>query len=286
MSTTPATPLPLVRASRYQGQNSTTSDNSATNLPDELVFKVFDRRFALSLRDDYHGRPPTFESEACCRQHAKSQPAPQGFIAAFQAIDDASPGGLEACPPELFEQLIVAIMGGYFESECAAYKHLTSLQGRDIPVFYGHTTFIDGLSIPDLDPPTPGILLEFVPGTNLDKIDPGSPDLNAIINEAISITNSYGDLGVINLDVRLGNFIVKPDRSVVIIDFAQSRLRREDEDDLEWIREKWAEDEEGSIGYEARSKFKWAGKSTSPSDVFIASGCGGNVTGDCMHAHT
>ncbi|KAG8708603.1 hypothetical protein FRC08_018813 [Ceratobasidium sp. 394] len=238
---------------------NSTSDNycPATRLPAELVFKVFDRRFALSLRDHYKGKPATHESEARYQQHAKSRPTPEGIVEALQEIDDVCPGGLRACPPELFEQLIVAHIGGYFDSECAAYERLASLQGRDIPTFFGHTIFIDGLSIPDLDPPTPGVLLEFIPGVSLDKIDPASPDLDTIIREAIRITNSYGDLGVLNLDVRLGNFIVKPNRSVVMIDFAQSRLRREDEDDLGWIREKWAEDEEGTIGYEARSDFKW-----------------------------
>ncbi|KAG8742315.1 hypothetical protein FRC10_001674 [Ceratobasidium sp. 414] len=229
----------------------------SANLPPELILKVYDRRFALSLREQLKGKPPTCGSEALYQRYVASGKAPEGFYAIGRAVDDAGTGGMKTCPPEIFEHFVSFIMDPYFESECAAYKRLTSLQGHDIPVFYGATQFIDGLSIPDLNPPVRGVLLEFVPGISLDNIDPASPDLDTVLRDAIRIVHTYGDLGVLNTDVRLGNFIVKPDRSVVMVDFAQSRLRREDETDLEWKREKWTEDEEGGIGFAAKEDFDW-----------------------------
>ncbi|KAG8742314.1 hypothetical protein FRC10_001673 [Ceratobasidium sp. 414] len=224
--------------------------HQSANLPPELILKIYDRRFALALREQLGGKPPTYESEALYQRYVASGKAPEGYHAIGRAVDDACTGGLETCPPEIFEHYASSIMDPYFGSECAAYKRLTSLQGHDIPVFYGATQFIDGLSIPDLNPP-------FVPGVILENIDHTSPDLDAVLRDAIRIVHAYGDLGVLNADVRLGNFIVKPDRSVVMVDFAQSRLRREDETDLEWKCEKWGEDEEGCIGFAAKKDFDW-----------------------------
>lgn len=40
-----------------------------------------------------------------------------------------------------------------------------------------------------------------------------------------------------------------------MIDFAQCRLRREDEDDELWKQAKWSEDEEGAVGYVLKKFF-------------------------------
>ncbi|KAG9085234.1 hypothetical protein FRC06_003689, partial [Ceratobasidium sp. 370] len=129
--------------------------------------------------------------------------------------------------------------------------------GKDIPTFYGSTRFAHGLSVPGLEPLVQGVLLEVIPGTSLEDVDPRSIDLAKTINCALRIVDTCGDLGVLNQDVRLGNFIVKPDGSVVMIDFAQTRFRREDEDDLGWKEAKWREDEEGCLGCAAVRQFKW-----------------------------
>ncbi|KAG8742102.1 hypothetical protein FRC10_002038, partial [Ceratobasidium sp. 414] len=222
------------------------------DLPSELVFKVYDRRFALSLRKRYYLQPATYESEATYQQYLASGRAPNGYDAISDEIDSVCTDGLKSCPPMLLEHLVATISDPHFESECAVYQRLKSLQGRDIPTFYGSTQFAHGLSIPGLDPSVPGVLLGVVPGTSFEGINPASIDLDKTINCALRILDICGDLGVLNEDVRLGNFIVKPDgRSAVMLDFAQARLRREDEDDMEWKKAKWGEDEEGCLGYAA-----------------------------------
>jgi serine/threonine protein kinase len=103
----------------------------------------------------------------------------------------------------------------------------------------------------------PGILLELIEGINLEEIDPSSFNLNNVFNDALRIINQCGELGVLNHDIRLSNFIVRPRGSVVMIDFAQARVRRGDETDLDWKRMKWDEDEEGCVGAAAAKKFGW-----------------------------
>ncbi|KAG9100979.1 hypothetical protein FS749_011259 [Ceratobasidium sp. UAMH 11750] len=230
--------------------------NHPFDLPSEMILKVYDRRFAYSFRKHHCAKPATYESEASYYRYAASGRAPEGVSAIdaelntyfYRKLDD---------PPELVEHLLATKIGSLFDSECTIYKHLSDLQGRYIPLFYGTTQFISGLSVPDLDSPVRGVLLEVIPGINLDTIQPQSVDLGALITGAMHIVDLCGDMGVLNKDVRLGNFIVKPDGSVVMIDFAHARLRDPEEDDLAWRHAKWGEDEEGCIGYIAQRWYNW-----------------------------
>ncbi|KAG8684951.1 hypothetical protein FRC09_015051, partial [Ceratobasidium sp. 395] len=237
--------------------STTCTQQSAFKLPSELVLKVYDRRFALSLRKRYYLQPPTGESEARYREYVDSGRAPEGSEAIGDEIDAVCTGGIENCPPNLLEHLVATRIDPYFGSECAVYKRLGSLQGRDIPIFHGSTRFLDDSSAPGLSLSIPGVLLEAIPGSSLEDIDVSAVDLSTVINNALRIVDIWGDLGVLNKDVRLGNFIVKPDNSVIMIDFAQTRLRRADEDDLAWKRAKWSEDEEGCVGTAAMRRFGW-----------------------------
>lgn len=226
-------------------------------LPNELVLKVYDRRFAGSLRKRERAEQPTYGSEASYRHFVKSGDAPDGITAIEERLDELYDNGATEDPPELLEHLFVAKMQGYFEAECAAYNHLKDLQGRSIPRLYCTITLNDPPAS-GLEVPVPGVLLELIPGTNLDKVDPSMIDPDPLIRSAMRIVEEYSDRGMLNKDVRLENFIVKRDGSgVVMIDWALSRMRDKDEGDEEWKRAKWGEDEEGAIGYHARDKFKW-----------------------------
>ncbi|KAF8824560.1 hypothetical protein F5879DRAFT_927769 [Lentinula edodes] len=113
----------------------------------------------------------------------------------------------------------------------------------------------------------PGILLEYVEGQRLDTFsaDALSPTR---CQKCVDVVVELGDRGVLNKDVRLENFIVpsnpgvsgspKTCREAVIIDFAQARLRWQDEDDEQWKRVKWSTDEEGAVGYVLQKKGGWA----------------------------
>ncbi|KAG9081587.1 hypothetical protein FRC06_005499, partial [Ceratobasidium sp. 370] len=107
------------------------------DLPAELIFKVYDRRFALSLREWYCLPPATYESKVIYQQHLAAGHAPNGYDAARDNVNDACTGGLETCPPVLLEHLVATISDPYFESERAVYQRLKRLQGKDIPTFYG-----------------------------------------------------------------------------------------------------------------------------------------------------
>lgn len=224
--------------------------HTPVDLPAELILKVYDRRFARSIREHYMGKPATHESEAQYQQYLASTPA-----ADHDELDDEinalCPGaGYEECPPHFFEHLVSFAMSPYYENEWAAYERLARLQGRDIPIFYGSVQVLDGGSVR-------GVLLEAVPGVSLDKADPARVDIGAAIGNAMRIVHSYYNFGLLHEDVRLSNFLVKPDGSVAMIDFTETRLRGEDESDEDWRNAKRESDEERRVAFQAQKKFGW-----------------------------
>ncbi|QRV97248.1 hypothetical protein RhiJN_25267 [Ceratobasidium sp. AG-Ba] len=231
-------------------------DNFSTGLPSEVILKVFDRRFAHELRAYYKGKPVTFDSEQAYQDYLATGPAEDIPKLAEEIKTLIGPKfRYKDAPQYLFEHFITLTMSPYFEDECAVYQQLVSLQGHDIPIFYGVTRFIDGLIIPDLNPPVEGVLLEVVPGIGLDKIDPSVVNLDAAISDAMRIVRDYTRLGLLNMDVRLGNFIIKPSGKLILIDFAQSRLREEDETDEEWWQDKKGQDELGRVCFQTEIKY-------------------------------
>lgn len=128
-----------------------------------------------------------------------------------------------------------------------------------IPRFYGTTRFLADPLPSELNVPVPGTLLEFIPGTNLSRINPSTVDLDRLLSSAIHVADECENLGVLNYDVRIEYFIAKADESgVVMIDFAQSRLRRSDESDEGWKAERWGQDADGYIGNSAKGMFGWS----------------------------
>ncbi|EUC61265.1 hypothetical protein RSOL_389780, partial [Rhizoctonia solani AG-3 Rhs1AP] len=233
-----------------------TSESTGTILPDEAVLKVYDRRFANDLRDHFDLEPPTYEAEAQYAEYLRSDrvlhTVAQNYEQADQFPDD-SPEHVE-----IGQQLVAIHSKLCFESEKTAYSALSSLQGKHIPMFYGTTRFLDA-TLPGLDTTVPGVLVEFIPGTSLFQVDPSSIDLDAVCSGAVNIVDQYSDLNVLNRDVRLQIFIVRPSGSeVVMIDFGYCRLRREGEDDQVWGQTKRTEDEEGAVGYVVRNRFGWS----------------------------
>ncbi|QRV97306.1 hypothetical protein RhiJN_25325 [Ceratobasidium sp. AG-Ba] len=256
---TPFTISPVMKLSIDHTEPVAPNDfgNFSTGLPSEVILKVFDRRFAQELRAHYKGKPVTFDSEQAYQNYLAAGPADDIPKLAEEIKAVVGPKfRYKDAPQHLFEHFITLTMSPYFEDECAAYQQLVSLQGHDIPIFYGTTRFIHGLIIPDLNPPVEGVLLEVIPGIGLDKIDPSVVNLDAAISNAMRIVRDYTKLGLLNMDVRLGNFIIKPDRKLVLIDFAQSRLREEDETDEEWWEDKKGQDELGRLCFQAEIKYQ------------------------------
>ncbi|KFA56242.1 hypothetical protein S40293_00167 [Stachybotrys chartarum IBT 40293] len=89
-----------------------------------------------------------------------------------------------------------------------------------------------------------------------------------IIDQTVRIVHVLGDNNIPNADVRPDNFIVSrndnngatsDDYRVFMIDFGQSRLRRADEQDHEWGRAKWRQDEEGAVGLVMQHRLRKSG---------------------------
>lgn len=127
------------------------------DIPAEVVSKVYDRRFCPSLRRWYKLAECTPESEA---EYARYIP-PQNLnsIKAIEHLlygvrtpeEEEDDDEDDEVPEELVEHLVQLTMASYFEAECATYDRLSSLQGNDIPEFFGATRFVDGTSTQGVD---------------------------------------------------------------------------------------------------------------------------------------
>ncbi|CUA77995.1 Pc15g00190 [Rhizoctonia solani] len=205
---------------------------TCATFPGEVVLKVYDRRFADGIREECSIDPPTYEGEALYAEYLHSGDVAQTEDQIYELADSLPE---ERDHIKLGEHLAAITVKPLFRDEQTTYEALSSLQGRYIPTFYGTTRFLDEPSQAGLDTTVPGILVEFIPGTNLSRVDLTSIELNAVCSTAVDIVNLCSDLNVLNSDVRLENFIVKPNGSeIVMIDFGHCRLRREDEVDQSW----------------------------------------------------
>ncbi|KAG8730862.1 hypothetical protein FRC11_005625 [Ceratobasidium sp. 423] len=229
---------------------------AGTVAPSEAILKVYDRRFAGGLRKRYQVPPTTIDREVRYAEYLASGNIAQTKDEIDNQFDEVPEGDPD--PPELEERLVALAIKPFFENEKTTYSTLSSLQGKYIPTFYGSTKFLEDTSSLEIDTTVPGILIEYIPGTNLSRIDPSAVDLDAICTAAVHIVNTYSNFNVLNRDVRFENFIVKPSGSeIVMIDFGHCRLRKVDEDDQAWKEAKWSEDEEGAVGDVANRKFGW-----------------------------
>lgn len=220
--------------------------SSPGSLPREMILKLFDRRFALDLREYEDAKPLKFQLEARYAAYFASGAAPVDLSSVLEVREDFYQRKEEE-PAELMEHQIALIIEPYFESECSLYDRLSCLQGTHIPTFYDTTRFCDDTAIPNIDLSVRGILLELIPGTKLASVDPSLVDGKSILAGCLHIVDVCGDMGVLNHDVRLEISIVRPDESVVMIDFAQARMRGQDESDEDWKRAKSIQAEEGAV---------------------------------------
>jgi hypothetical protein len=70
----------------------------------------------------------------------------------------------------------------------------------------------------------------------------------------VDVINEWGDSGVYNENSLIDNFMMRKvltlagtEYKAVAFDFAQARLRREDEFEREWREQKYRRDEEGAV---------------------------------------
>lgn len=225
-----------------------------------FVLKSYDHRFATQLRKDEKVEPFSPVHESAYWDYVKSGGASK-FLAWL--YDDESLAGEEFKQPwdkGQDEIHLYATCLDMYESECTIYDRLKDLQGNNIPRFFARVRL--PLASPPLTDTLPaefcaikGILLELIDGFTLSEMIDQAPKeaWQGICDQAIRVIEACNDHEILNEDVRPSNVMVtrlQPDDAyrVVVLDFAQCRLREPEESIEEWGRAKWTQDEVGAIG--------------------------------------
>ena len=244
-----------------------------SGLETKAILKLYDRRFATSLRKQSRAQPCTPKTEELYKQYVLQGRAEKLFEELDKPSDDEGDGDgdgkvddtdsddEEEHNPNLktgqMEGCLHHESGFAYACELQAYAALRDLQGHMIPTFLASVR----LTSADTDIPQhllkyfdiKGILLEYIEGFDLFDLETKvpQPQWQAICEDAIRIVNLVGDRGIINHDVRPGNFLVTSNSGgkyqVFQIDFGHADYR----DGLSW--EVWREnkaslDEEGAVG--------------------------------------
>lgn len=254
-----------------------------------VVLKLYDHRYATQLREDNTAEPWDLAQEAAYSDYVKNGEAFK-FLNYLRADDDLDeprgnePHGNEPAENEpegnspegtkwndqQNEVYLLDLCLDMFERECAAYDRLKDLQGQDIPQLVAKVRFplapSSAQGIPREFVEVKGILLEFIDGFTLGGLVDRAPreDWQAICDQAVRVVRLCDEREILNKDVRPSNVMVAPlaleqnAYRVVMLDFAQCRLRTVDDFDKRWGRHKWTQDEEGAIGYVMQNRLKKA----------------------------
>ncbi|KAK0735322.1 hypothetical protein B0T21DRAFT_367518 [Apiosordaria backusii] len=234
--------------------------SSSASVTETAFLKLFDWRFAAQQRSDEGIDPWTEQSAVQYAEFVVSGEA-EKFLNQLKRPEDQwskhqeTEEDWDVCQDEAF---LVHQSRTMYNNETTVYRRLHELQGSTVPLLIGTVEL-------DIAPPT----------TNNEKY---KTLFKAVVDQAVNITRSLGDYNVLNTDVRIDNFLVACQRGeegtdkgdgsresyrVVMIDFAQSRVRRENESDFDWGRAKARQDEEGAVGMVIRHHLSKLGKQVS-----------------------
>lgn len=238
-----------------------------------VFLKLYDWRFATQLRDEGVTEPWT---EELGNEYAKmvmrdevndffKKLSDEDF---YEETDEGWDDGQN-------EASLAHEMLTMYRAETSVYERLSDIQGQMVPQFLGAVEIDitpDGITPNEQQRQhfqIKGILLEYIPGFSLSDLVSNVPPeaCQGIVDQAIRVVHALSDRDVLNQDVRPTNFIVSRSGGngqamefrIVMIDFGQSRLRREDESDPEWGRVKWQQDEEGAVGLVMQHRLKKVG---------------------------
>ena len=222
--------------------------NSEPSSP-PVVLKIFDTRYlkdrAAGPEDCPHlaHRPWSAESERAAAQtraaFARGELAEDPYQDGGEIYDDWPPADdlpAQAHRRALWEEFFYRHLMDSYTHERKAYDLMRDLQGTLIPRFLGEGTFVappsDDRSI---EPAT--IILEYIPGVTLDKAPAHllTPALYVPFMEMVDNLHAYG---LAHGDLHANNVILSPADNptrMVIIDWGESPLRLEDQDDEEWM---------------------------------------------------
>ncbi|KAJ6149607.1 hypothetical protein N7471_000806 [Penicillium samsonianum] len=232
---------------------------------DDMVLKLFDRRFATQLREREEISPWTSDIEQNYHQFILDGDAAK-LVAELTADRDLPARNVDTWNSSQEETYLHDFMQALYETETQAYNTLADMQGNDIPRLFScvtvptSTTAQNTLLSEYSD--IPGILLQYIEGFPLTDIATCAPrdSWQSICEDAIRIVNLVGDRGILNEDVKTRSFIVqsRPENQfhVFMIDFALCNFREEYQDETEWEEWKARQDEEGAVGFVMQKKLQ------------------------------
>ena len=234
------------------------------------VLKLYDRRFSEKKRK--YSKIPlwTPEREKAYRQYVLCGDAAKFVFEERAAKSDNNKLEWSTGDKEIY---LHEKECGWYDAETQVYHALQDLQGKGIPKFFQKVIFdpepsADAIATPFLE--VPGILIEYIEGTCVKDFEKSIPQAcwQDVCDQSVELAHKLGDYDVSNRACRLEHLIARkktgelPESQggiqyeVVMIDFGSARLRRPNESDYQWGKEKHWCDEAGDIGSDIKSLAK------------------------------
>ena len=287
----PYTMSPVFHVSIDKPQDSEHLKALPSNLPDNAIIKLYDRRCIMNDRKHggYRGLwslDKEHQYRLYLKQVAEGIIKPVSVDDYYEVEDDPTAGGG-------FEYYLKCQAHKMFSAEHTTYMRLSPLQGKEVPRLYGVIECDLRIDLGEdrggvVTEIVPGLLLEYIPSMTIRQlVKTWTSRADALPNEvlakicetAVEVIDHINDLEVLNEDVRIDNILTRdpflvprPEASavysgdttpwtlvehpVVVIDFAQCRLRQPHETEAQWGHAKWMEDEMGAAGFVLASKVK------------------------------
>ena len=144
-----------------------------------------------------------------------------------------------------------------FQSEIETYHALEWMQGQNVPKLmatFSYQMYNHESALASEFFRVQGLMMEYIPGFLLSNLteEVESQDWQNVVNDAISVVRSAGDLGVLNTDIDHRHFIVRNDSSrlvPVMFDFGETQTRKDFDSFEEWLRIKCGYNEEERLAF-------------------------------------
>ena len=239
-----------------------------------MILKLYDRRCCPKLRDEIpHDWNEVAEDEY--KGFVESGEADKFKPKCMHSPRPGNPGWLIA----QYEKWLHDRCDELYTSEVQAYSLFSHMQGINIPKLFAAINLQYGTSSKNEYQhffEAPGILMEYIQGISLidicDHLD--SSVWVDIVESATSLVGRMSEHNFLNYDVHPSHVIVREVNDQnrthyepVMIDFAISRIRKEDESDEDWYGEKLAWDEENNIGQIMSNIFRIKGNDWRHKDI-------------------
>ena len=238
-----------------------------------MVLKLYNRRCCPKLRDEVrYDWNEVAEDEY--KSFVKSGEADKFKPECTHSPRPGHPGWLIA----QYEKCLHDRCSELYTSEFQAYDLLRHMQGINIPKLFATVTLQYGFSIKNEYQhffEAPGILMEYIQGINLmDICDHLDTSIWVDIESTRSLVSRMNQLNLLNYDAHPSHVIVRKvndherlQYEPVMIDFAISRIRGEDETDEDWNEANLSWDKKNIIGEIMSNIFRIKGYEWSFKDI-------------------